>query len=506
MISQKDSFALGRIVMMAKRWLPFILLTAIISSLIVYVVAGNKPTQYRATATLLIGLADQVPNQSAAVTAGQGLARTYARTFYNAQLYQQAVEELNLGVPAGQLQNAVKVFAVRDTQLVEVQGSWTTPEEAVRITNHMAAMFAKHRQDQAVASLKPTQDFVAEQRVNLAQALAAVPRAEYDSPQTISLRNELDNVVQREQSLIVQTFDIRKQIDVVSPASTAETTGIGSRSLASIALLVGGAVALGLCILAELFRPSTLPQETAQQLGLTWVVLLPRLKDTKAPMWRALREYSSSATAQALRLLPGRLSRNGKVAMIAGIGQRTDSASVAASLAAAYVESGRKVLLVDANLDAPRLDTLLGVKTAVGIQQVLHNPALLESALVSTTLPNVTLLSGKRPATADERAHVDAVQFSQLLKQLGDTFDLVIVDLFEPLQQSIGSGIISITDTTLLVAHEREVTEVALQPYSEWVHQKMDGQTPTLIIFNGTPQPAHSGSTSMPAPVLAQQN
>lgn len=503
MISQHDPFSLKRLVSLARRWLAFIVLTAIAASATVYLVSMRQPAEYQATTTLMIGVADQQPNQSGAVTAGQGLARTYARTFNNAQLYQQAVHDLNLGVSASKLQSLINVFAVRDTQLVEVQGTWSTTEGAIKIANHMAAMFARHRQEQALDSLKPTQDFVAEQRAQLAAALAAVPADKYEAPETIALRNELDNMIQRQQSLQLQTFDIRKQIDVISPASTAASIGLSPSTLALIALLVGGAVAFGLAILVELFSPTKLPFEMVRRLGLTSIVTLPVLPDPKAALWRALLDYSSSTTAQALRLLPAQLANGGKIAMVAGIGQRTDSASVATSFAAACAEDGRNVLLIDANVDAPRLETLLKVQSDNGLQQVLGNPALLGSALTATSFANVTLLSAKR---AQNEAPVDARQFDQLIEQLTTQFDVIVIDLFEPLRHRIASRLIGHTDKLLLVAHEREISEVALLPYIDWSKQKMVNVMPTVVMFNGARQWDSSSSTPMPTPVLVQQS
>src|SRR5579859_1100535 len=96
MISQNQALTLRRLFTLARLWLPFILLGSIIAGGTVFVLSRNNPQQYKATAALMIGLADQVPTRSDAINAGQGLARTYAKVFDDPLLYAQAVDEMKI--------------------------------------------------------------------------------------------------------------------------------------------------------------------------------------------------------------------------------------------------------------------------------------------------------------------------------------------------------------------------------------------------------------------------
>jgi MinD-like ATPase involved in chromosome partitioning or flagellar assembly len=189
------------------------------------------------------------------------------------------------------------------------------------------------------------------------------------------------------------------------------------------------------------------------------------------------------------------------VTTVAGIGKRTDSATVAAGLAAAYAERGKRVLLVDANLNEPRLDTLLGLHAGAGLHQVLRGKGSLKEALIPTPLTDVTLLAAGPLPAQSEKAQISPEQISNLLEQLRGQFDLVIVDLFEPLQQRVASSVLADTDTLMLVAHEREISESSLRPYAIWSRQSTSAEMPTLVIYNG----ANGNDPSQSQPALIPQ-
>lgn len=503
MTSQRDTLSIKRFAMLAKRWLPFLLLASIVSGITAFIIANDRPQEYKATATLLIGLADQLPTRSDAVSAGQGLARTYARTFNDPRIYTQAVKDLDLkNVSPTMLQNNVSTFAVRNTQLVDIEVTWPQPDQAIQVANYLAEAFAEQRRQAALETLKPTQQYIAERRTDLEAKLRKVRAIDYDAPETSILSSDLDQLIGREQALVMQSFDIRKQINVVSSASTVERTGVSTSYIVLIALLVAAATAMGIAIAAEMIAPTRLPEDTAQLLGFQSSIVLPALRQQGVRPWRTLIDYSNSATAQMLRLLAGRVPGAAKYLLVGGIGKRTDSATVAANIAIASAESGRRVLLVDANLDAPRLNALFEMPESAGLNQVLYQERSIEGTLLATPIPGVTLL-GAGPLLSQTDVVADPAQLSSLLATLHDSFDLIVVDLHEPLQHRNASGLVHLADALLLVAHKREATEAALRPYSGWVQTKEFDTPPTLVIYNGAASVAPS-TPSRPS-VLAQQ-
>jgi capsular polysaccharide biosynthesis protein len=501
MIEQEQPLTLKRLIAQTKRWLPFIIAACIIAAGATFVMTRGRIPEYQATSTLLIGIADQQPNRNDAVNAGQGLARTYARTFNDAAFYERAVKDLGLDFSAAKLQSGVKVFAVSSTPLIDIEVTWSSREEAVRFANYLATLFVEQRRSQSLAGLTQTLEETRQRRLTVEQRLSEIRPRDYDTPEAAALRKELDQLVLREQAIEEQASDVRKQIDIVSYASSTEKVGIANLQIAIISIVGSGAAALSLAILVELLMPTLLSEDIARRLGFSLPVYLRTRRKSQGKIWNVLRSSADSSTSQTLRLLAGRIPAEAKVVMVAGVGKRTDSSSVAISLAAACVEDGRKVLLLDANMDQPRLSALLNLPVTVGLQQLLQGKGQLDGALLATEITGVSLLGAEPNDSRASQSINESAMLAQLLTTLQERFDLIIVDLFEPLQHALSQRLITATDVLVLVAHEQAVRPAVLQPYGTWIQQKMPNQAPTFIIYNGDADAKRTPSALRPASV-----
>jgi capsular polysaccharide biosynthesis protein len=497
---QDQSLTLKRLLGRVRRWLPFILAACIIAASAAFFLTRDRSQSYRATATLLIGIADQQPNRNDAVNAGQGLARTYARIFADPQLYEQAANELALpGVTAELLRSSISVYAVSGTALIDIQVNWWNPQEAILIANHMAEMFVMQRREQSLASLAPFREQTIEQRRAIEAELSQIDPDDYNTPQALGLRKEQEQLIIREQGLLTQAAEIEKQIDIASFASTATQTGIASSQIILIAMAIAATVALSLAILAELLAPTLVLEDVVRRAGLREPIVLPPLESKQA--WRELIDNGTSSASLALRLLPGHVPAGAKRLLLAGIGMRTDASSIAINLATVYAEEGRRVLLIDANVDQPQLGERFGFTVANGVQKAIQSTAQIDGAILSTPIPGVSLIG----AEANNTSPIDPRGFMNLLDQVEKRFDLVIIDLAEPLRHSLAPRLIQALEGVILVAHPREVTERALKPYTTWVQQKMPDRPAMLVVYKGTPPDEVSEGTPLSTPLMIPQ-
>ena len=107
----------------------------------------------------------------------------------------------------------------------------------------------------------------------------------------------------------------------------------------------------------------------------------------------------------------------------AGDGKSTLALNLAISLA----QSGKRTILVEADLRRPKVHKLTGVSNAVGLVDVLRGDSELSDAVQATSLPEFYVLPcGKRPK--DPAELLARPQFEQLLQVMREQYDYVIVD------------------------------------------------------------------------------
>ncbi len=119
-----------------------------------------------------------------------------------------------------------------------------------------------------------------------------------------------------------------------------------------------------------------------------------------------------------------RMNPSPRVLVFAGFGDGGGSGLLVANLAATYVESGARVTVVDADLRAPRLHTLVAGKAGPGLAEVMHGaaPLVQESGIGGTKL----LAAG---GTGDAAANpLRAAACKSLWSVLGSDTDIILVN------------------------------------------------------------------------------
>jgi capsular exopolysaccharide synthesis family protein len=124
--------------------------------------------------------------------------------------------------------------------------------------------------------------------------------------------------------------------------------------------------------------------------------------------------------------------------------------TLAANLAVAIANSGKRVLLIDADLRCPKVHTLFGVLQEIGLADVLEGEIELPNAVRETEVAGLSLLcAGLNPANPAEL--LGAAEFTQLLAEARKAYDFVIVDTPPLLAVSDPCIVAPQTDGLLLV-------------------------------------------------------
>jgi Mrp family chromosome partitioning ATPase len=250
--------------------------------------------------------------------------------------------------------------------------------------------------------------------------------------------------------------DAAKVAEVVTdPELPASRSGTNRGLVLGLGLLAGLALGAGAAWVWD--RVTDRLRDAGELEELTGVPVLGAL-----PRWdhRAGRLAPSGPAREALGFLAARVlavngsSRHG-VIVVTGPRRGGGTTAVAVNTAVALAAQGREVVLVEANLSAPRLHECLSLASTPGLLDVLDGDTTAESALQRTRWPNLRVLTAGVTSATEHPLHVD--HFRLTLAHLA-AHALVVVDA-PPLLVVADSLILAEqADVVLLVADLRSGT------------------------------------------------
>lgn len=149
----------------------------------------------------------------------------------------------------------------------------------------------------------------------------------------------------------------------------------------------------------------------------------PHIMTQYMPRGRAAEAYRAVRTA----LYFSARGTNNRLIQITSPSPGDGKSTLAANLAAAIAESGKRVLLVDGDFRRPRVHKYYKVDDSIGLASVIEGEAELSDAIRSTSIKNLDVLPcGPRPKNPSEL--LTSERFAALLDMLRQKYDIVILD------------------------------------------------------------------------------
>ena len=409
-----------------------------------FLISVRQPAVYQASADVLLsrqnigsqltGIQDPTLYQDPA-----RFAQTQADIARSPEVAERAADELGSDTPLG----GYSVSPKANADLLGFTVSAGDRERAVRLANAYAEAFTEYRSELDTRALTLAQAQIGERLSDL--------RAEgrEDSALYASL-------VENEQQLKTIAL-LRSPNIVVRPATGAVQTEPRPNRVAFLGGILGLVLGLGIALLWE-----TLDKRVRSEAEIEDVIGVPVLARLAEPYGRLRRNRRlasihepHSAQAEAFRMLRttvefANLELGARSILVTSAVQREGKSTTIANLAAAFAQSGRRVILVDLDLRQPSLAAFFRRVGQPGVAEVVRGEAALGDALFSVAMPEVEFApsiqeprgtNGHQPhspslevLTAGLRLPSDPSQFvasrglADLLEQLRSRADLVLVD------------------------------------------------------------------------------
>src|SRR6185436_8142340 len=155
------------------------------------------------------------------------------------------------------------------------------------------------------------------------------------------------------------------------------------------------------------------PEDIEQSLRLSVLTHIPDLKKSRngargADRFLLAQERPQSRAAEAFRdlrttLCFGRGASQNNVIQVTSPSHGDGTTTVVTNLAISLAQTGKRVLILDANLRNPRVDQVFGVESSVGLSNYLAGEIELEAIVRPTRVENVSIIpGGPAPAAPSE--------------------------------------------------------------------------------------------------------
>lgn len=177
------------------------------------------------------------------------------------------------------------------------------------------------------------------------------------------------------------------------------------------------------------------------------------------------------------------VDRELKSIVVTSSGPSEGKSTTSANLAIVFANSGKKVLLVDADLRKPTLALTFKILNPDGLSTLLGDrEATCEKYAIETAIPNLAILpSGPKPPNPSEL--LDSKRMTEVLKQMNDYYDLVIFDMPPVVTVTDAQILAAKTDGTLLVVRERKTSKQGILKAHELL--KIANANILGVIYNG---------------------
>lgn len=452
-------------------------ITVFFSTVVILVGLGSflmRPV-YRATSTLLIDI--ESPNilstsESNAIMGGQDYIaykeylQSQIEIIMSRPIGRDVFNELGLGTsreyrgakdPVKSFLKNITVEPVRDTRLLKLNAENRDPVLAAKIANRMAETYVMR--NLAYISKNELLNLLKNEYLKLQTKLSEFSKIyKEEHPDMIRLKQEIADLVKRihQENAATSSFDLSRNppvddsqdvfrglkannVSVIASADVPVNRIRPKRTLnILIAIIVGILGGVGLAFAFEYLDDTIKGADGVELTGASILGNVPEVidpenkmtskeKDTitqfrpRDPISEAFRSFRTSLYLLSTEELPIRAM------LITSPGPSEGKSFTAVNLGIVLAQNKKRVLLVDADMRKPRLDTVFGKENEVGLSNFLSAQVGFEKIIQRTDIENLSFVAGG-PIPPDPSELLDAHKMKEFLTLARAKFDFVLID------------------------------------------------------------------------------
>lgn len=427
------------------------------------------PPVYQASVTLQITRAAETP--AGDPQAVQAAIRTYAELVKTQPMISLAAARAGIAASARELQSSITAGPVRDTQLFRITAEDTDRERVAAFATALAEVLTTRLDESQTArfsassagvgrvidglrvAVEEREATVAQLRVEAASpardaALAAAEAELQDARGTYS------NAVRAQADVRLLQARSGESLAVVEPAQVPDAPVRPSRARAVGLGMFGGLTVALVVVAGTVFWESRRARATEPAPS----SVLPVLADVPTEEGAAVA-VRTSRLAECYRQLSARILGQAVAArsiLVTSPDPLPARSVVAANLAVALAEAGRRVVLVDANMRDPAQAALFDLPAGAGFSTLLFAPDKpCRSVLRRTPIPGLQIVTAG-PLMDDPGTFLREHSTRHRLTDLYAVAEIVVLDA-PPISAGPDAVLIGMdTDATLLVVDARE--------------------------------------------------
>ncbi|MEM7111868.1 MAG: polysaccharide biosynthesis tyrosine autokinase [Chloroflexota bacterium] len=464
-----------------RRWLWLIVLTALVAGVIAYVTSARQEPIYGASTTLFV-VEDANSNYSS-LLANERLASSYAERMTNHYVLQATINSLNLDISVEDLKKSLAVSALSQTNLLVLTVEHTDPVVAADLANGVSQAFIERNDAQRFERYVATKERLTSELESVDGEIARVELLQEreqrkESPDEAFIRQTNETLLRLHdtQSSLNQNLEnfrlveIKQESHIVidefaQPEERPLRPNVLSNTL--LATMAGLLLGIGIIFLFDYVDDTVHgPDDMEEIVGLSTLGTLELLRANKATEALVVAREPRSPAAEAYRQIRTNIQfinpdQESKTILVTSTNPNEGKTTVAANLATALAQSGKKVILVDCDMRRPTLNKLLEIPDKRGLSNLIMRGACDPNYIYSTLVPNLKLIqAGRIPPNPAEL--LGSERMNILISWLKTRADYVIIDSPPVLPVTDAVILSQIVDTTLFVVSAAQTRYPAL--------------------------------------------